>query len=224
MASTDVTGYNPAQVESLGTDIVSSSQKVADTIVEKLESGVIRPISEEWFAQEAKEFFDAFAETVRSTGQAIAEAFDSFISSVESAGNNWAENTKGTTVSLERVGSIDLNLDVSAIQTQDGSGNIGIKEEGARGVADSLTSVREEIQTTLTEEANRLNAETAFLGHDQAQAVTHCFEQVNIAVSKIFNFLIEGDNNLQAQINNAVQKYGEIGTETASAFNNASAE
>ena len=220
-SNADMTGYNPEEVTDLGPEVKKSSENVATIIKEKVENGIIQPISTEWYAQEAVDFFTAFAETVKQTGTAIAEAFDSFIASIESAGNNWAENVKGDQVTLERVGEINIDISIEEIKAKDEQGNIGIREEEARGVADKLGEVRTDIETSLSEEAQKLNAETAFLGHDQAQAVTNCFDAVNKAVSKIFDFLIEGDNNLQSQITAAVDKYGEIGTETANAFNNA---
>lgn len=214
----DFTGYNPQEVEALGGQIKNAASKVSTGIVEKIKSGIVSPISEAWFSPEGVEFFEQFAQTVKSTGTEIEKAFNDFMKSVESAGNNWAQNVKGPTVALGEVGTIDMTLDVSSMKPDNG-GQVGIMEAAATSVAGMVPGVKSDIESTLAQIAGSLEASSAFLGRGQASAVQSCFRVVNNAVAKIFNFLTDGDNSLQGQINKAVSKYGDIGTETASAFN-----
>lgn len=217
----NMTGFNPTEVEAMSSKIQQAANSVSETIVSKLKSGVVSPISKAWYTEEGVKFFQAFAESVKQTGTSIEEIFNSFVTSVENAGNNWAENAQQTErVSLTRVSGIDLNLDVSEVQNNKG-GDVGIIEADATAVANGLPGVRQEIESELSRIANNLSAESAFLGHSQAEAVTACFKKVNVIVSKVFDFLIEGENNLQSQIKKAVEKYGDVGSQTASAFNDA---
>lgn len=217
----DFTGYNAAEVEALGTQIKNAADNISTSIVTEIKNGIVTPMADAWFSPEGVEFFEAFATTVQGTATTIEEAFNTFVSGVESAGNNWGSNIKGTQVSLTRVSGLDLTLDVSAIQDNQG-GNQGIREAAATATASSIGTVQSTIMSQLSSISSGLTASTAFLGHGQDQAVSECFGKVAEAIANIFKFLTEGDNSLQSSINKAVTKYSDVANDTTTEFNNVS--
>lgn len=210
----DETGYNCEKVEALRDVINSTAQKAGENIVEKLHSGIIVPMSSAWYAPEAQEFFNQFAEQVKGSGEAVTEVFNKFRGFVQDAGTDWASNTGGTAPQLAAIDNVELILNVSDIQPDNG-GTVEIFESEATKVAGSLGEVQSEIQSDLQNIAGDLTADTAFLGHGQAEAVQSCFEQISGEVSKIFGYL----EDLSAEIEKAVNKYKSVAEEITSAFN-----
>ncbi len=219
----EISGYNCEQVNSLRDVINNIASQAGDGIVERLHSDIVVPMSSVWYAPEAVTFFEGFAETVKASGENITAAFDAFRGAVESAGKNWAENTGGEAPSLPAIDSVELDLNVSDIQSDNG-GSVTIDEGQAETIASSLTEVEDDIRSDLESLAEGLEAETAFLGHGQADALQSCFVKVSSEIHKIFKYLTDGEDSLQGQINKAVQKYSDVSKGISDAFNNTGEE
>lgn len=217
--SGETTGYNCQQINDLRDVINNTAQQAGQGIVERLHNDIIVPMSSVWYAPEAVEFFEGFASTVKASGENITAAFDAFRGAVESAGTNWAENTGGEAPSLPTIDTVELNLNVSEIQPDNG-GNVVLDEGQATTIANRLTEVEEGIKSDLESLAGNLNAESAFIGHGQAEALQQCFVNVSGEIHKIFKYLTDGDESLQGQINKAVQKYQDVSSGISDAFNN----
>lgn len=213
-------GYNCQRVNELRDVINNTAQQAGQNIVERLHTDIIVPMASAWYAPEAVEFFGGFAETVKASGENITRAFDSFRDAVEKAGINWAENTKGEMPSLPAIDAVDLNLNVTDIQP-DNAGNVTIDEGQASNIANRLGEVEEGIKADLETLANNLSAETAFIGHGQAESLHSCFITVSGEIHKIFKYLTEGESSLQGQIKKAVEKYQSVSEGISSAFENA---
>lgn len=214
-----VSGYNCEQVNSLRDVINNVAMKSGERIVERLHSEIIVPMSTSWYAPEAVNFFNEFAQAVATSGERITEAFDMFRAAVESAGRNWAENTEGEAPSLAAIDLVELKLNVSEIQPKTPNGDVMINEGDANRVAGKLSDVELTIKSDLQNLAKDLEAETAFLGHGQAEAVQNCFVTVSGEIHKIFKFLTDGNNSLREQIQQAVKKYQDISSGISSEFN-----
>lgn len=216
------TGFDTEAINKLVSDIKGYAEETSTTIIENLKMGVISPISKCWFTPEGVEYWEAFSEDVRGTSEMITEAFNGFINAIGKAEQNWAENVNASIdVVSGDISNLNMNLDVSDVKDRDGS-RMGIIESEAESVASSLGTVEESILSSLNEIAQKIDSEAAFLGREQGQAIKECFAVVEQQVAKIFSFLTEGDNNVNAQIKAAVQKYGDVGESTSSAFNSAS--
>lgn len=215
----NITGYNCERVNELREVINNTAQRAGEGIVERLHSEIIIPMSNVWYAPEAVEFFQGFADTVKSSGQYIQQTFDSFRNAVQKAGENWAENTKGQAPNLPAIDPVELNLNVSDIQN-DNRGNVTIDENQAIVIAGTLEQVEANIKADLEGLAQNLLVEFAFMGHGQAEAIQNCFVLINGEIHRIFKYLTEGDNSLKVQIGKAVEKYKEVSSGIAGAFNN----
>lgn len=218
----DFTGFDTEGINKLVSDIKGYADETSTVIIENLKNGVISPISKCWFTPEGVEYWEAFREDVASTSEVITSAFNGFIDSIGKAEENWAENVKAN-IDIVRgdISNLNMNLDISEVKDRDGS-RMGIIEAEAESVASSLSSVEESILSALNEIAQKLNSDSAFLGRNQSESIKECFGVVQQQVAKIFSFLTDGDNNVNAQIKAAVQKYGDVGQSTSSAFNQAS--
>lgn len=211
-------GYNCQKINELRTVINNTAKQAAQGIVERLNSDIVVPMSNAWYAPEAITFFEGFASTVKATGERITAAFDAFRAAVESAGKNWAENTGGEIPSLPAIDVVELNLNISSIQSNK-TGNVGIEYADARAIADRLPEVEEAIKSELRNLAGNLNADTAFIGGGQAQALESCFVSVSGEIHKIFSYLTVGEDSLQGQINKAIKKYVDVSSNITTAFN-----
>lgn len=218
----NLTGYNCQKVNDLRNVINNTAQQSAQGIVERLNSDIVVPMSTAWYAPEAVTFFEGFAATVKATGENITAAFDAFRAAVESAGRNWAENTGGEIPSLPAIDAVQLELNVSSIQTNN-AGNVVIDENQATAIANRLQEVEEGIKNDLRNLAGNLNAETAFIGQGQAEALENCFVTISGEIHKIFKYLTAGEDSLQGQIHKAVKKYQDVSSGISSAFNNPTA-
>lgn len=213
-----MTGYNCEQVNALRNVINDTAQQAGQGIVDRLHSDIIVPMSTVWYAPEAVTFFEGLAETVKDSGTNITQAFDAFRAAVEAVGKNWADNTGGEVPMLPTLDNVELNLNVSDIQPENG-GNVGIDENEATNIANKLGQVEENIKSELRSLANNLDAESAFMGHGQAEALQQCFVSISGEIHKIFKYLTEGETSLQGQIKAAVKKYQEVSEGIKSAFN-----
>ena len=215
------TGFNPNQIEQLSRTVNTISNEVGNSIRIKLESGIVTPISQAWFTQEGVDYFNSFRDAVRNSENIIQEIFNAFNQGLRKAGENWADQVRSRQrVSVQNVGRPNLNINVSAVRPDRG-GDIGIDENAANAVANQVAGIRADIQAELKSQAQRLEANAAFMGHGQADAVRNCFTQINEEVARIFRILDEdGDGqSLRSAIKAAVTKYGQIGANTSSFFN-----
>ena len=215
----NLTGYNCERVQDLRKVINNIAKQSGQSIIERLSSDIVIPMSTAWYAPEAVTFFEGFATTVSNTGKNITEAFDAFRAAVESAGRSWAENTGGDIPVLTAIDNVELKLDVSSIEPNN-AGNVGIDQEQASIIARRLQEVEEGIKSDLRNLASNLNAETAFIGQGQAEALDNCFTTIVGAIHNVFKYLTEGEDSLQNQIKNAVKKYQDVSSGISNAFNN----
>lgn len=222
--SGETSGYNCQKINDLGTVINNCAQKAASTIVDRLHDEIIIPISTAWYAPEAIDFFSGFKSTVLGSGENIRSAFDAYRLAVQNAGANWAENTGGETPSVAEVQHISMMLNISEIQGKNAAGDVSIDEGQATAIATGLSDVEAGIKSDLETIANDLDAEAAFIGHGQGEALNECFVRISGEIHKIFKYLTDGEESLQGQINKAVQKYQEVSSGISDAFNNTSGE
>lgn len=214
----EVSGYNKGKIEALAEKINSTAQQAGEGIKEELENGIITPMSDKWYAPEAVEFFESFKSTVAQSGAVITEVFDTFRQAVQDAGTNWAENTKGEAPTLSPVNTVEIELNISAIQAINGAGDVSLDESGATSVAGTLGEIEQNIKTRLENLAQGLADGTEFLGHGQAEKVSECFVKVSGEVHKIFKFLTEGDSSLQSCLNKFVTKYQQVSEGVSNSF------
>ena len=226
-ASGEVSGYNSGKVEELREVINTTAQSCGETIVQTLESDIITPMSQAWYAEEAQEYFEAFKEQVKASGQTIKEVFDGFRDNVQKTGAEWATATgAGEGPTLEPIDDVTLDLDVSAIEATNGAGDRSLDESAVQTVVDNLPSVEDSIKESLSGLAQNLDASTAFLGHGQGEAVQACFVKVSEAVHKIFEFILTGgaggaDDSLSGALGKFKEKYAESAENVASSYNDA---
>lgn len=214
-------GYNCEEVNALRNVINDTAQQAGEKILEELHDGVVVEMARAWYAPEAVEFFNGFAETVKASGEAITNAFDAYRGAIQEMGTRWAENTKGEAPNLPAIDQVELNLNVSDVQSDD-NGNIYIKENLATNIANNLPNVEEWIKNDLEKLANKLDAKSAFIGHGQADAARDCFTVVSGEIHRIFKYLTEGETNLQGEIKKAVRKYQQVSESVTNDFNSVS--
>lgn len=244
MADDSRHGFNQGEVEALSENISTAYSNCVDGILTILHDQVVVPISSAWYAPEACGFFGKeeegvivqesnLKEVVKSTSDTIFQCFDGFRQDIQSAGQNWYDNTSGkevpaeggasvgTEVQLATFDKIELDLDVDDIQKQDESGNVVLDDTGVSAVSTNLETIQQNIKEAMMSEENKLDAATAFIGGGQADAMTQCFDRLLEAISTIFKWLSEGEDSLSSAFDKAMQKYSDVASNIAAAYNNA---
>ena len=196
----DERGYNPQQFSDLRAKINLAYIGAARCIVDVLEEQLIKPISLVWYTQEGVEYFDGFKQQVQATGEALRLTYDVLRDAIYQAGVVWADNTHNEQPDMAPLELFDLSLDVSAIQPTREDGAAVIEIEQATAIANNLPNIQTEIVQRIAAEQTDLDASLALIGGGQADAVTALHNRVEAAVGRIFSFLTEGDNNIQANI------------------------
>ena len=88
---------------------------------------------------------------------------------VRVAGELWAQNTQGEVPVLPEVTGVELNLNITPIQSED-NGRIVINGNEAAKVAMSLSEIEEEIKSKIASITRNLDLDTSFIGRGQSQA------------------------------------------------------
>lgn len=213
-------GYNAEKISELRNMINNNAQQCGKDIVERLHNGIIIPLSTAWYSPEAVEFFSKFRDVVKSSESAITEAYDTLRHNIQVAGDVWAEETGGEKPNLPAIDNIELDLNVTEIQSNT-NGNVVIDEAQATSIASKLGEVEEGILADLKSNAGNLDAETAFIGHGQAESVENFYNKVCDAVHNMFKFLTDGEDSLQNYINRTAERYKNVSESISNGINSA---
>ena len=212
-------GYNKEQIESLRNVINNIAKSSGEDIVNTLKNGFVIPMSSVWYAPDAVDFFNAFSELVKYSGNAVTESFDLIRSYIEKFGVLWAENTGGEIPVLPPIEPIILNLDISSIKPNN-NGDVVINGMEANRIANNLFQLENNIKDNLKNLAVNLEAESSFIGGNQAESIQECFLRIVDQIQKIFDYLTNGDNSVQTQINKTISKYGDLSQNVSENFAN----
>lgn len=222
MADGAMTGYNYKEMTGLTAEVSRVAANTKKVIQACLDDDIVEPMSKLWFAPEAKEFFTKFGETVTKSGEEMKKAFETFDKNIEEAQKAWSEKTGGgNTGSIIGLPTMELKINVGAFKESDG-GNIVLYEKQAIAFAESLDGVQKKLSKSIEEQRTELSkAVTAFLGHEQGEAVNKCFDGVLTAVGTIFTYLSVGENSLSGQIKKAAETYKKMAEQVRSEMENA---
>ena len=220
--ASEVSGYNKDRIEALRDVINTTAQAVATDVVEELHSGIIVPMSEAWYAEEAQHYFETFAERVKETGERIKQTFDEVRLRIQKTGEAWASITQGEAPVLAELEQVDMVLSTSEIKNVDSVGNRALNEAKVQVVIGSLDKVEQNIRTRLARLAQNLDASTSFLGHGQGVAVSEYFGRVVDAVHGLFSYLLVGDNALSGELAKYKAKYADSAESVASSYSSSS--
>lgn len=207
-------GYNQGKIEELQEKVSTVSGQVGSIVAEQLEDKVVNRMATVWYAPQAVEFFANFKTTVKQLGTSLTEMFNAYCNVLTEAGNVWAEYTGGNKVTAKKVADINIDIKVDVIKAADDANNVFINEGGADSVVNGLPEVESSIRSGLSALETELEAEVAFLGHNQAGAVRDLFTKVMNSISDMFKSLYsEDENSLKSQILLAKNEYGRLADE-----------
>ena len=213
----DVIGYNKKEIEGLVVDINRALEKTSNIIIELLQDNIIKPMSLAWYAPEAVDFFENFKTEVASKAIIINDAYDKYRKELQAAGEIWADNSGGERPVIPELKQIELNLNITSIQSED-NGNIVLDASEASKVIMNLSVLEEELNSKVASIARELDFNTSFIGHGQSQAILNCFTTVSNQIHDVFKSLTEGDNALYNRINEIVHKYQDAVTNVVESF------
>ena len=218
----EISGYNKERIETLRDVINATAQSVAADVVDELHSGIIVPMSEAWYAEEAQHYFETFAQRVKETGERIKQTFDEFRVRIQKTGEAWASVAQGEAPVLAELEQVDMVLSTSEIKNVDSVGNRALNEAKVQVVIGSLDKVEQNIKTRLARLAQNLDASTSFLGHGQGVAISEYFGRVVDAVHGLFSYLLVGDNALSGELAKYKAKYADSAESVASSYSSSS--
>ncbi len=221
------TGFDPEEINQLAKKVEEYAKETGTVITDNLEKGIISPISKCWYTPEGRKYWEGFRDVVSATGKEIAKSYNSFIDVIGSAEKNWAENTQATVNIVKgTIDNVNMNLNIEEIKEKDGN-RMGINEQEATVVAGNISNVQSNIKEGLSNIAKKLDANSAFIGQNQGEAVQSLFNRLADSVSEIFKFLTEDgamttssgeSQSVRTAIKNAVSKYGDSGKNIANSL------
>lgn len=210
--SETISGYNKDEIENRLTGCLNELlEEIGKIVTTDLKTGLVDPISEKWFAQEAQDYFnDVVAPHVYNSGIAIRGLLVDFSDAIEKSGQRWAERTGNEAPVLGEISGIGsfFKLDVEAIRKTRDDGAAVLYEKDVNDISTGLTKVEEKINNEIKALGNKMNASTSFLGHGQAEALKGCLDKIIAEIHEMFqSFLSDGESSIAFQLQKFKEKY-----------------
>ena len=214
----DALGYNTEEVEAIGEGINKYANQTGEVIVTAIKTNIVDKVAEEWVSEAAVEYFDQFKDELKQKEASITEVFQNFSDQIGKAGQNWADQTKGTAPTMPAVDTVTLDLDVSSMKATDGNGDRYMYEDIEEKVKGYVENARTEILSFANMESE-INAETAFFGGGQSEAVQEAASSLGDQVNTMLDEVISSDSgSLITAIQNYKSEYSDTATSNASSF------
>ena len=217
----DALGYNTEEVEAIGEGINKYANQTGEVIVTAIKTNIVDKVAEEWVSEAAVEYFDQFKDELKQKEASITEVFQNFSDQIGKAGQNWADQTKGTAPTMPAVDTVTLDLDVSSMKATDGNGDRYMYEDIEEKVKGYVENARTEILSAFANMESEINAETAFFGGGQSEAVQEAASSLGDQVNTMLDEVISSDSgSLITAIQNYKSEYSDTATSNASSFEN----
>mgnify|MGYP004711120891 FL=1 len=215
----DALGYNTEEVEAIGEGINKYANQTGEVIVTAIKTNIVDKVAEEWVSEAAVEYFDQFKDELKQKEASITEVFQNFSDQIGKAGQNWADQTKGTAPTMPAVDTVTLDLDVSSMKATDGNGDRYMYEDIEEKVKGYVENARTEILSAFANMKSEINAETAFFGGGQSEAVQEAASSLGDQVNTMLDEVISSDSgSLITAIQNYKSEYSDTATSNASSF------
>lgn len=215
----DALGYNTEEVEAIGEGINKYANQTGEVIVTAIKTNIVDKVAEEWVSEAAVEYFDQFKDELKQKEASITEVFQNFSDHIGKAGQNWADQTKGTAPTMPAVDTVTLDLDVSSMKATDGNGDRYMYEDIEEKVKGYVENARTEILSAFDNMESEINAETAFFGGGQSEAVQEAASSLGDQVNTMLDEVISSDSgSLITAIQNYKSEYSDTATSNASSF------
>ena len=212
-------GYNTEEVEAIGEGINKYANQTGEVIVTAIKTNIVDKVAEEWVSEAAVEYFDQFKDELKQKEASITEVFQNFSDQIGKAGQNWADQTKGTAPTMPAVDTVTLDLDVSSMKATDGNGDRYMYEDIEEKVKGYVENARTEILSAFANMESEINAETAFFGGGQSEAVQEAASSLGDQVNTMLDEVISSDSgSLITAIQNYKSEYSDTATSNASSF------
>lgn len=209
-------GYNTSEIANLQKTVSSVASDLATSITTKFQNNFINPMAEAWYAPEAVQWFTSFKETMLSYPVPLIGYFNGYIETLQIASDNWAKTTGADIVTIplmDQDGDVfkrafEHGLDCTGISSENGKGDRGIDVDAARQICSgNLPGIKAQIDQELSAFSSKIEAESSFLGGNQAEAAKTCFGQIGELIKQLFVQLLEGENSLPAAVTSYIDKY-----------------
>ncbi len=215
----DALGYNTEEVEAIGEGINKYANQTGEVIVTAIKTNIVDKVAEEWVSEVAVEYFDQFKDELKQKEASITGVFQNFSDQIGEAGQNWADQTKGTAPTMPAVDTVTLDLDVSSMKATDGNGDRYMYEDIEEKVKGYVENARTEILSAFANMESEINAETAFFGGGQSEAVQEAASSLGDQVNTMLDEVISSDSgSLITAIQNYKSEYSDTATSNASSF------
>lgn len=216
----EITGFNRMEAQKLRSTIQQTASSVGEEIATEITNGIIKPMADAWYAENAVTFFENFKASVNEQAKLIRESFDKFRQNLENITNSWAETTGAESVSMAEITAPEkIEIDISSILPKNSNGDRYLDDSMVEVVITSgIPSTEEAIKSQLASLSKELNTETAFLGHGQDVALKDCFAEVVDSVHTMFETLLTGEDSLKTALDNYRSSYIEAAENIARNF------
>lgn len=215
------TGFNADAVSSTISRIQNAYDELVNTLVSRMQSDFINPMSECWACKEAQDWFKKIksgAESFDGYDKLIDEYvngnFSAVVARINIEAQKWAENT-GSAEAYRRqdLSTNSSKISVDCIQ-ENIAGNRGVMEIPAVNNVGKLSAIESAVESAISNAKSAIS-NSGFLGGDQEEGLVQLLGFVSKQVGQLFAEIREGAS---AGIKSAIEKYGQISEDVKTSF------
>ena len=188
-------GFNMTQEQAMALD-----QQLFDTwcqdfneLQDTVKSSIIIPLSECWFTKKGVEFSNSVNEMVNSAISKMHEYYMNFKEKINTAADNWASTT-GNEASHIFIKELDANgysnWASDIMKETNSAGAAVIEYEAAMAVANKIPQIEQEYLGKIESIHNSLDANTQFIGGEQAEALKQLYVEVTKEIQSLFSDIL----------------------------------
>ena len=209
--------YFHEQARNTGYAIVNMYKYTVSLIENKITDYIVNNISKYFFAEEAVDCMNTFANNVRNMSDDIAEVFVDLRNQLQSVVNNYEwQRDADRHLTVAYIQYLSININTGRVKPTDSSGNRYIKNGLSIDVEDWIHQCKNDIKNGVRNYSYNVPTDL-YIGGGQSYAVRYALNQVAGIIDTMFGFLTYGENSIYNKIADYNVEYKKTGEDVANA-------
>ena len=196
-ANSNYYGYDEDSIKRMYQGLYDAYEVLVKNVGGELQTEVINPIGDFWYAKEAQNTGDAIVNVINNEfTDALLTTYGQLTEYLEGVARTWAEYTQNSPV-VNTVGNSSSRISVNRDTIKESLDGkfVGINSEKATSYTDGLTGVKEKITSAISETYSKIRELAPFVGGQQEQAVLGLIKKLEDSVTNMFSFVIDGSGS-----------------------------
>ena len=196
-ANSNYYGYDEESIKKMYQGLYDAYEALVSNVGGELQTDVINPIGDFWYAKEAQNTGDAIVNVINNEfTDALLTTYGQLTEYLEGVAKTWAEYTQNTPVT-NTVGNSSTRIKVNRETIKENLDGkfVGINSEKATSYTEGLSGVKTKITSAISETYSKIRELAPFVGGQQEQAVLGLIKKLEDSVTDMFSFVIDGSGN-----------------------------